>query len=189
MNPHNRANPIAPASGIWSPSAASPKTFELTQHGQVRGKLLERDPALPEGARGYEFEAAPAHLSGQRPRQREDRPERGAEGEDGTVFPAHVAAQRAELGPEQRGVAEEVDHRGGQAADEVVHLETRGRGREHGPDRGTQHKRQPTEDPRGDEECEARVADRLAIDAAEAVQAPAKRDRLELAERCAAGVS
>ena len=37
---------------------------------QVRGKLLERDPALAERRRGDEVEAAPAGLAGQRGRER-----------------------------------------------------------------------------------------------------------------------
>ena len=79
-----------PSGRIGSPSAASPKVFELTviidgherqgedEHRQVRGDLLDRDPALAEGRRGDEVEAAATRLAGKRRRQPEDRPQRGA---------------------------------------------------------------------------------------------------------------
>ena len=148
------------------------------QHRQVRGQLLERDPALAERRGGDEVEAAPAGLAGERPGQGEDRPERRAQGEERAVLPAHVAAQGAQLRADQGGVAEQVDHRGRDAPDELVDLEARlpgserrSRWRRPGP------RAMPAEQARGDDEGEARVADRLAVDAAEAVQPAPQRDR------------
>ena len=153
MNPHNRANPIAPTGGIWSPSAASPKAFELTKimiatkaiasHSIVRwaatfSRAIRRLPKGPAATKSrLPRRVSPASVPDSARIDQSAVPSVKI----GAVLPAHVAAQRAELRPEQRGVAEEVDHRGGQAADELVDLEARLRGREDRPDRGAQDER------------------------------------------------
>ena len=145
------------------------------EHRQVGGQLLERDPALAERRGRDEVEAAAAGLAGQGRGQGEDRPERRAQGEDRPVLPGHVAAERAEL----LGLPEQVDHRRGHAPDELVHLEARRRRREDAGHGDAHDERHPAEQAGGDDEGEARVADRLAVDAAEAVQAAMERDRRE----------
>ncbi len=145
------------------------------QHRHVSRQLLERDPALAEGRRRDEVEAAAAGLAGEGRGEGEDRPERGAEGEDRPVLEGHVAAEGAEV----HGLPEEVDHRGGHAPDELVHLEARPRRREDARHGRTHEKRHPAEQAGGDDEGEPGVADRLAVDAPEAVQATVEGDRGE----------
>ena len=168
--------------GSVSPRAASPKSTDpagwrassrpsSARARQVGGELLERDPALAERRRGHQVEAAPAGLAGQGPGQREDRPEGGAEGEDRPVLEGHVAAQRADLVAHRGRVAEEVDHLGRHAADELVHVEAVLRRGEDVRDPHRQDQRHPAEQAGGDDEREPRIADRLAVDAAEAVPA------------------
>ena len=144
----------------------------MAEHREVRGQLLERDSALAERRHGDEVEAAAAGLAGERRGQREDRPQRCPEGEDRPVLPAHVAAQRAEL----LGLPEQVDHRRRDAPDELVDLEPGRRRRKDARDGGAQDERHPAEEAGGDDEREPRIADGLAIDAPEAVQAAAERD-------------
>ena len=150
------------------------------EQGQVGGQLLERDAALAERRRGDEVEAAAARLAGQGPGQGEDRPEGRAEGEDRAVLEGDVAAQRADLRADQRrrcrtGCIIDV----GDAPEERVHLEPGGRRREDVRHGDAHDERHPAEQAGGDDEGEARVADRLAVDAAEAVELAAERDRGE----------
>src|SRR5438105_2001258 len=80
-------------------------------------------------------------LAGQGAGQCQDRPERGAQREQRAVLPRQVAAECAE----PFRLTEEVDHRRGHAADELVDLTACGGRREHGGDRGSEREHEPAE--------------------------------------------
>ena len=137
------------------------------------------DAALAERSRRHEVKAAASRLSGEGRGQRQDRPDGRSEGEDRAVLEGDVAAQRADLRADQLDVAEQAHHRRGDAPEERADLEP-GRGRrEDGRHGDAHHERHPAEQAGRDDERESRVADRLAVDGAEAVELAAERDGRE----------
>ena len=178
MKPTHRAKPTDDRSGIGSPSAALPNAFELivvaTARIAIASPSIVRWAAsfsrairrLPNGAAATRSRlprrASPASVDDSARIDQSAVPRAN----DGTVLPAHVAAQRAEL----LGLAEQVDHRRRDAPDELVDLEAGRRRREHARDGGAHDERHPAEEAGGDDEREPRIADRLAVDAPEAVQ-------------------
>ena len=186
--PTHSAKPTEDSSGIASPRSAFPKTFELKvvmsgqdEHGQpeqgeVCGQLLQRDAALAERGDRQEVEAAAAGLASQGPRERQDGPGGRAQGEDGAVFEGHVATQRADLRADEVDIAEQPHHRLRDGAEEGIDLEPR-RGRGEDVGHGDAHDEGHAAEQAGrDDEGQPGVADRLAVDGAEAVQTAAQGD-------------
>ena len=138
----------------------------------VRGQLLERDPPPAERGGGDELEAPPPGFAGQRAGERQDRPDRGDEHDVRAVLPGDVAADRADV---DRRAAEPLQDR--RDLRRQAHDVRAGFGcRVDRADARAGHEHHPAEEPGDDDEGQARVADRLGVDAAEAVDAMPERD-------------
>ena len=187
MRPTHRANPTAPASGISSPSSGMPKTDEATRVATTRNTIESATAVtwaasfssairrLPNGAAATKSRlprrASPARVDG----EGEDRPEAGEEREERAVLVGEEAAHRVGLhdragdaGDDRGDVLEEAGDLGARLRAAVGRAPCRSDG---------QH--QARDEAGHDDEGEPGIAERLAVDAAEAVQAAMERDRRE----------
>ena len=174
---------MAESGEIRSPRAASPNALELTtistaMNARARPSMVTCAPSfssairrLPNGVTATRSRlprlASPASVDD----SAEDRPEGGGEDEHQAVLPGHVSAH----GAESDRLAEEVDHLRRHPADELVDLQAGGRCREDARHCGSHDEREPAQQAGGDDERQARVTDRLAVDGAEAVDAADRR--------------
>ena len=133
----------------------------------MRRDLLERQTPSSQWRHRDELEAAPPGLAGERPRQREDGPQRGDDREDRAVLPLDIATQ---------GV--HVERLAGDSARLPLHLvasrATSARASTVGntwPMAEDTTNRRPRGEPGDDEDREPRVTERLGEHRAEAVDA------------------
>ena len=136
-------------------------------------QLLERDPAAGRRGRGDELEAAPPRLGGERAREREDRPQAGDQREERAVLVWKVAAEGLDV-DRLAGEALE-DRRHGR--DEVRRSPAATRAvDELGDDRLADADQDQADEAADEQGRPARVAERLAEDAAEPEDPPDERD-------------
>ncbi len=150
----------------------------------MRGQLLDRDPALAERSGCDHVQAAPARLGGERARKGDDRPQTGDEREEWAVLPRQRPAQRLDV---DRIVVQALE-RIGDVVDHVLEVQARCRRGVGGGERLAAGDHDAGQQPGHDDEGQTRVAERLGVDAAEAVQAAPQRCRCDPpAERGTAG--
>ena len=187
MRPTHSANPMPDSSeicvselGIAEHGAGDPRgdreeCHRDGEHGDVGGQLLERDPPLPERRGRDDVEAAPPGLAGEGPGQGEDRPQPSEEGEEWPVLVRQEAAHR--LGLDDRPGDARHDRR--DVLEEPGDLRARLERPVGGAPGRADREHQPRDQPGEHDEREARVAEGLAVDAAEPVDPATERDRRE----------
>ena len=183
ISPTHSAYPMAAEGEIASPGSV-PKAVPASHAASARTAIAavrtvtcaasfsSADPPPAERGGGDELEAPPSGLAGQRAGERQDRPDRGDEHDVRAVLPGDVAADRADV---DRRAAEPLQDR--RDLRRQAHDVRPGfGGRVDRADARAGHEHHPAEEPGDDDEGQARVADGLGVDAAEAVDAMPERD-------------
>ena len=143
--------------------------------GQVGEQLLDGDPAESKRRDRDELEAAAARFGGKGAGQGKDRPQRGDQADRGAGLPGDRTTKRLDAGRER--VAVDPGHDRRQACDEGRQLRPRlGRGVRLA-EGGAAREEQGADQAGDDDDREPRVAQRLGVDAAEAVDAAPGRRR------------
>ena len=141
--------------------------------GHVRCEFLYGDAALAEGRSRDHVQAAATSFSGERARQRQDRPDPHAYLVERSVLPGEVAANRADIDRVARDAPQSLRD----VVDEARQFGPRRERRVGGVERDRRVQQQPAQQATQDDQGEARVAHRLGVDGAEAPNAASERNR------------